>query len=459
MLAFVTCLSVEHYLEKSLGDTLLKRGRLIADTLVSQMRHQGEAFLAQEVENRFAPEIYGRFIRVISGDGRVLYMSGAPRDQSFDPALIGPPAVRRKTDWVQKEALADGTRLLRATVYYSPPAGEPYTIEVGSSLAATQAFMRQLWIVFLIVFPVVTLIAIGGGYCLIRRALAPVEQIAASAEEITFHNLSQRLQVSNTGDELEKLSLALNRMISRLEQSFQHTRRFSADASHELRTPLTIIQGELETLAQNKSLPQDTRESLGSLLEESERLHKIVEGLLALAKIDSGGANQDWTAVDLTQLAISTSDQMCLLAEDKGISIVGESSGSVTVHGDSGRLKQVIVNLLDNAIKVTPPGGKVVIGTSVRNGTALLEVRDTGAGIPASAIPRVFERFFRADASRSRDDGGAGLGLSIVKSIITAHGGSISVANLQEKGACFQIQLPRVSTVRDDNNQKQTPVA
>ncbi len=458
VLAFVTGLSAEHYLEKNLGDTLLKRGQLIADTLVSQVRHQGEGFLVQEVENRFAPEIYGRFIRVTSGDGRVLYVSGAPKDQSFDPALVGAAPSGGKTPLVRREVLADGTRLLRATIHYSAPAGEPYTIEVGSSLAAIQSFVHQLLIVFLIVFPVVTVITIGGGHFLIRQALAPVERIATSAEEITFHNLSQRLPVTKSGDELEKLSLALNRMIGRLEQSFQHTRRFSADASHELRTPLTILQGELESLAQNKSLPPETREALGSLLEESERLHKIVDGLLALAKIDSGDANQQWTTVDLSRLAASTADQMNLLAEDKKISIACETNEAVLVHGDSGRLKQVIVNLLDNAIKFTPSGGKVVLRTQANNGRALLEVRDTGVGIPAAAIPRVFERFFRVDEARSRDDGGAGLGLSIVKSIITAHGGSVSVESEPQKGTCFQLQLPQSPRAPENDQLKPTPV-
>ncbi len=457
LLAFVTCLSAEHYLEKNLGDTLLKRGQLIADTLVSQVRHRGEVFLVQEVENRFAPEIYGRFIRITAGNGRVLYVSGAPKDQSFDPALVGAPPAGGKSELIRREVLADGTRLLRATVYYTATSGEPFTIEVGSSLAATQSFVHQLLIVFLIVFPVVTVVTIGGGHFLIRQALAPVERIATSAEEITFHNLSQRLPVAHTGDELEKLALALNRMIGRLEQSFQHTRRFSADASHELRTPLTILQGELEILAQNQSLPTETRETLGSLLEESERLHKIVDGLLALAKIDSGEANQHWTPVDLAQLAASTADQMSLLAEDKKISITCEASEAVPVDGDSGRLKQVIVNLLDNAIKFTPPGGQVVIRTQASNGTARLEVRDTGVGIPASAIPRVFERFFRVDEARSRDEGGAGLGLSIVKSIITAHGGMVSVQSEPQKETCFRIQLPSSPVTPERDHPKSPP--
>jgi heavy metal sensor kinase len=288
----------------------------------------------------------------------------------------------------------------------------------------------------------VVIVAAGGGYLLVKRALAPVDQIARKAEQISQHNLSGRLPVTRTGDELERLSLSLNHMISRLEDAVHNSKRFLADASHELRTPLTVLRGELENVAQNGRLEEDTRETLGSMLEEVERLAKIVEGLFALSRLDAGEAQAEWVPFDLAELAATTADQMSLLAEDKGISVSCEAKQGITVEGDRARLKQVVVNLLDNAIKYTPNGGAIHLGVIRKNGHAVLDVTDNGIGIPAEALPHVFERFFRVDKARSRDEGGAGLGLSIVKSICTAHGAAVEVESTPGRGSHFRIKLP-----------------
>ena len=201
--------------------------------------------------------------------------------------------------------------------------------------------------------------AAGGGYLLVRRALKPVEQITRKAEQITQHNLSERLPVAHTGDELERLSHSLNRMIARLDDAFQNSKRFVADASHELRTPLTILRGELENLNEDAQLNPEVRNRLGSLLEEVERLSKIVEQLFALSRLDAGEAQTEWTRFDLAELAKTTAEQMSLLAEDKGIAISCNADRKVPVEGDRARLKQVVVNLLDNAIKYTPEQGAI----------------------------------------------------------------------------------------------------
>jgi signal transduction histidine kinase len=231
-------------------------------------------------------------------------------------------------------------------------------------------------------------------------------------------------------------------MISRLEDAVHNSKRFLADASHELRTPLTVLRGELENVAQNGRLEEDTRETLGSMLEEVERLAKIVEGLFALSRLDAGEAQAEWVPFDLAELAATTADQMSLLAEDKGISVSCEAKQGITVEGDRARLKQVVVNLLDNAIKYTPNGGAIHLGVTRKNGHAVLDVTDNGIGIPAEALPHVFERFFRVDKARSRDEGGAGLGLSIVKSICTAHGAAVEVESTPGRGSHFRIKLP-----------------
>jgi signal transduction histidine kinase len=231
-------------------------------------------------------------------------------------------------------------------------------------------------------------------------------------------------------------------MISRLEEAIQGSKQLVADASHELRTPLTVMRGELESLAQDGQLRSETREALGSVLEEVERLAEIVEGLFALSRLDAGEAHAEWVRFDLAELAATTADQMSLLAEDKHVSVACDTGGGVTVEGDRARLKQVVVNLLDNAIKYTPSGGRVALSVRREGAYAVLDITDTGVGIPAEALPHVFKRFFRVDGSRSREQGGAGLGLSIVKSICTAHGAVIEVSSAPGRGSTFRIKQP-----------------
>jgi heavy metal sensor kinase len=293
--------------------------------------------------------------------------------------------------------------------------------------------------------PVVAVVAIGGGGWLVKRALSPVDRIAASAERISSQNLSERLPVTQTGDELERLSLALNHMIQRLDEAFQHSRRFVADASHELRTPLTVLRGELESIAQEPRLEPAWREQLGSALEEVERLTNIVEGLFAISRLDAGEAAAEWRPFDLAELTAATADQMCLLAEDKNIEVKCTVTMGAWVEGDRARVKQVVVNLLDNAIKYSPRGGAVALNVEAADSKAILEVADNGIGIPSEALPRVFERFYRVDPARSRDGGGAGLGLSIVKSICTAHNGRVVVTSAPGQGSTFRVELPLAS--------------
>jgi heavy metal sensor kinase len=299
-----------------------------------------------------------------------------------------------------------------------------------------------LKILLILTLAAMVVVATGGGYFLVRRALTPVDRIASSAEQITLHNLKERLPIAKTGDELERLSISLNHMIARLDEALQHNQRFIADASHELRTPLTIMRGELEAIVEGAYPASDVQPTAASILEEAQRLGRIVEGLFAISRLDAGEAQKEWAQFDLAKLATSTAEQMCLLAEDKEINISSHAPEEVVVEGDRARLKQVIVNLLDNAIKYTLAGGKIRLSVTARDGRASLEVADTGIGIPADARPHIFERFFRVDKARSRELGGAGLGLSIVKSICTAHGGQVDFQSTEGVGSCFKVELP-----------------
>jgi len=430
------------FLEENIVEAQSRRARQIAETLLVNVKQIGEPYVVREVQSVYAPELSGRFIRITRVDGTEMYRSGPPNDQSFDPAEVEAAVPSTRREFARKQTLPDGHALLIATFRAVANGGPPYVVEVGAPTGPVEAVLNRLLLLLGIGLPLVVVVATGGGYFLIGRALRPVDRIAGKAEMITQHNLSERLPVVHTGDELERLSVSLNRMITHLDDAFQTSKRFVADASHELRTPLTILRGELEHLVEESSLAPEQRDRLGSLLEEVERLSKIVERLFALSRLDAGEAQNEWMPFDLTALAAETADQIALLAEDKKIAVSCDATAPVPVEGDRARLKQVVVNLLDNAIKYTADGGAVHLQTSIANGQAVLEVTDTGIGIPPEAVAHVFDRFFRVDPTRSNETGGAGLGLAIVKSICSAHGGTVEAESAVGRGSRFRVKLP-----------------
>jgi heavy metal sensor kinase len=430
------------YLEHSLGETQSRRAQQITETLLPQTAATGDKYVADEINARFAPEINDRYIRVTSGDSNVLYVSNNPKDASFDASRVPPHREAATNGSWRKESVPGGRELLIASLPYTTPQGRRFVVEVGASLESSQEVLRRLVLVLVSGLAAMVIVAIGGGYWLVRKALAPVVKTASSAEQITLHNLKERLPVARTGDELERLSVSLNHMIARLEDALQHNRRFVADASHEMRTPLTIMRGELEAIVEAARADTVLQAKAASVLEEVERLARIVEGLFAISRLDAGEAQKEWVRFDLAKLVSATAEQMCLLAEDKNIKVTCNADREVFVAGDRARLKQVVVNLLDNAIKYTSAGGKIRLSAVACDGKAVFEVEDNGIGIPEDARPHIFERFFRVDKARSREMGGAGLGLSIVKSICAAHGGQVDFYSTEGRGSRFKVELP-----------------
>lgn len=429
--------SLDHYLERALRQALEMRTRNIAN-LLGRSTPDWE-LVGQEVHSRFASEANNRFTR-LTEEGAVRYVAGTPADGSFDPKLV-PPASGSAGPSFDRRVLPNGTVLLVA-VRPVILGGRRVLIEEGFSkegiTATLHAWVAALgWSLALLI-----VLTVLGGYFIAQRALHPVDTIIRAAERISSRNLSERLPVPNTRDELERLSTALNHMIRRLDESFQYTQRFLADASHELRTPLTILQAELEAMLGESQTNGEMREVAGSALEEVERLRNIVESLMALSRLDTGEALNKSEPFNLGELVRSTADQMSLLAEDKQISIKCHAAGPLIIDADRARLKQVAVNLLDNAIKYTPEGGKIDVRIASREDKAVISVTDDGIGIPAEALPHVFDRFYRVDKARSRQLGGTGLGLSIVKSICTAHSGRVKVESKEGQGSCFTVELP-----------------
>jgi heavy metal sensor kinase len=431
---------LDHFLSLYLEELFSHRAERIADTLLANLERNGEAYVGTEIETRYAPEANDRFIRVTNDNGAVVYISGEPNDQSFDPQAVARPAKAQYAASARLER-AGSNELLIATVPFAT-GQQKYLIEVGGSALPIRDVLRRFLVSFLVGLSVVLVLAIWGGFWVIKWALAPVKNITLTAEEITSHHLDKRLPVVETGDEIASLSKTLNQMIGRLDESFQIVNRFTADASHELRTPLTIIRGELETSLLDESLSENVRETIYSLIEETENLSTIVQCLLALSRLDAGSAQMERVRLNFGDLVWTTTEQMVPMAEEKHIALTAQGQGKVEVEGDRVRLKQVVVNLLDNAIKYTPAGGSVTVGLIAAEGQAQLEILDTGPGIAESDLPHVFKRFFRAEKVRVGTFEGAGLGLSIVQSICTAHGGLVKAENHANGGCRFVVQLP-----------------
>jgi len=438
-----TYLGLERYLQKSLEESLIKQARSIGDVLIVNINRSGEDYVNNEITEHYSPEINGRFIRVTRADGKRIYVSGPPKDGSFDPALVAAPRLPVTQEFTREVEMSDEHELLLHGLPFRAADGTKFLIEVAGPYNQIESVLYGLLLTFALGLPLIVAVAIGGGYLLMRGALRPVDEIRQKAAQITSRNLSERLPVVQTGDELERLATDLNNMIERLEESFHQINRFSADASHELRTPLTVLQGELEAIARKgQTLPEEIRDTIGSALEETHRLAKIVESLLAISRLEAGEAKVQSVCLDFTELARSTADQMRLLAEEKQISLDCDGTEPVEVDADPSRLKQVVVNLVDNAIKYTPEGGKVSISVTQQNGRAVLEVADSGLGISATDLPHIFDRFYRADKARSRQLGGTGLGLSIVRSICQAHGGQVTVKSTEGRGSRFRVEVP-----------------
>ena len=449
LIGVATYVVLQNYLVGALKENQMRRARQVGQLLVEELPHQDGARVGDEIEARYAPSLNDRFVRITRNDGRVLYLSGPLKDGGFTPAALPPPVWPRGAETARQAPLAAGRRMLLANFLVRTSDGASYVVETGAPMDDVQARLRQ-WLTLLVFgLPLAALVAVAGGSLLVKRALSPVDEIAASAERISSQNLNERLPVAQTGDELERLSIALNHMVERLDHAFQYSRRFVADASHELRTPLTVLRGEIESVVQEPQLPAEWRERLGSGLEEVVRLANIVEGLFAISRLDAGEAQAEGVRFDLAQLAASTADQMFLLAEDKKIALNCTAPNGVWVEGDRARLKQVVVNLLDNAIKYTAEGGEIAMTVGAIDSKAILEVTDNGIGIPPEALPRIFDRFYRVDKARSRDLGGAGLGLSIVKSICTAHHGRVEASSAPGQGSRFRVELPLATLPND----------
>jgi heavy metal sensor kinase len=317
-------------------------------------------------------------------------------------------------------------------------------VQVGTSKKVVVDTLKNLAIILWTAVPSVLLLTALIGRFIARRALKPVAKITQTAKDIgSGANLSQRIPVPEVKDEIGELALTFNSMMDRLESSFSQMRQFSSDASHELRTPLTVLKGQSELTLGKERKPKEYQEVISSNLEEIQYMSKVLEDLFMLSKSDENQIALDYESVDLKLLIEEICRHAQIIASEKNIKIITAYIEKVQVYGDPVRLRQMIWNVIVNGIKYTQPDGEVTISLQEKKDIALITIQDNGIGISNSDLPLIFNRFYRVDKARSREEGGTGLGLSICKFIVDAHKGSIDIESTLGEGTKFKIKLPK----------------
>lgn len=385
--------------------------------------------------------------RLIDRQGKVLACSRAFREASV--RAISEEELHDAFEGDAREEIVQLPGRLYPHLLVTRPSKDPQTKEIRyvvQTLAFLEPIERQMRRLRLAIYgsiPLFVLITWFGGYALARKVLKPITLITRTARQITSSNLNERLVRSKSGDELDMLAATLNEMIQRLEESFALTRQFAADAAHELRTPLTIMRGEAEVALRSRSDdPLAYREVLETMVREYDRMIHVITNLLLLSQADAGKAIATPEAVRLDELLREVAETFAVVAEGSDLTFQMGQLPPVTIHGDRVRLHELFANLLDNAVKYTPPGGSVAVTCTLAGESVQVAVSDSGIGIPADQQDKVFGRFYRVEGSRSRDTGGAGLGLSIARCIANAHGGRIELKSAPGAGSTFTVILP-----------------
>ncbi|MEK7773080.1 MAG: ATP-binding protein [Deltaproteobacteria bacterium] len=419
-------------------------------------RPTGEIFLPRDfdiiLERFFGIRTAGNYIQVLDRNGHVVARSS--NLQGFSLALsketLSNARAGKATYEIVRKVGRYPVRVVTKPLMLNKRdlAG---IIQVGSSLEGMEEVFHSMVYIFAFGILASVMIASAVGYFLARKALKPVADIIDMTRRIRAENLNERITIPVSQDEIGRLADTINGMIARLAKSFNQIRQFTADASHELKTPLTILKGEMEVALRSKGGVEYMKAALKSGLEEIDRMNYIVRNLLELARMDmEKGAASPRGPVGLDKIVAERVEQLRRIALDSGVEMSIIKDMPATVAGDPVRLGQLVFNLLDNALKYTPRGGEIEVSLEREGDTAVLMVKDTGAGIAREDLPCIFDRFYRADKARTGGIGGAGLGLSICKEIIEAHGGAIGVESEAGKGSVFTVKLPIAVEGRDE---------
>jgi heavy metal sensor kinase len=402
----------------------------------------------------------GRLTR--TPDGRVMWTTGAHQDAQDDEArvyevwsatgeqlhrsgasaLLPPLALASTGTRYQYETIVANGERWRTVAAPVTITDHNVVLRVSRSEERVREELTEVLVVLILGLPLVVALAGVGGYVLARRALAPIDHLGSEARRITAERLHERLTVPNQRDEIGRLAGVMNEAFARLESSFDQLRRFTADSSHELRTPLAVVRGIGEAAVSRRRTPQEYEEAIGSMLEEVDRMSRLVDTLLRLSHGDAGAIRLSREPVDVGQLAGEVVSSLGILAEERNQTVVRDIREGLIVPVDRLVLREALTNVVDNAIKYSPPGSTIAVRVAPADHQLVIAVADEGPGVPAEHRERIFDRFFRMDESRTRDGGGAGLGLAIAKWAVELHGGRITVDARPEGGSDFQIRLP-----------------
>ena len=378
----------------------------------------------------------GHWVEVWSPRGERLLTAGT----ASEPVGLERPGA--EPDHKPKTVIvpAGRMRVLTEAVYANR---HRFLVRAVVSEVSAQNQVRSLWLHLAVLSLTVLTLGGLGGYALAQRALGPLARMAAHARRITAEQLDERLSPEDSGTELNQLRDAFNDTLARLERSFGQLRRFTADASHELRTPLTALRSVGEVGLRGSRSVEDYREVIGTMLEEADRLSRLADDLLTLARAETGATDLRFERFDLSSLAEEVCERLSVLAEERGQTLEASATDPVIVSGDRPALRQALLNLVDNAIKYSPEASRVIVRVGNGPDRGWVEVKDEGPGIPVEDRERIFERFYRIDGSRSREMGGTGLGLSLVKSIAETHSGRVELETERGHGSVFRLVLPR----------------
>lgn len=421
--------AVDHDLQQRIRDV---KGFL------AQELDQGETELLEELQEHSQLGLGGGLLQLSDARGRLLFRSGRLKSLSVD---LPTPSPSDRT--VRFTSLRVGTSNVRAAAQTVEVSGHPFIIQVAEPMQEFDESAGRFESVLLLLAPIFLILATAGGFWMSSRALAPVDRITDEARAISAASLAARLNVPPVEDELARLARTLNQMLDRIEAELKRIVQFTADASHELRAPLTLIQAAAEFSLRRERPREELVDALRKILRESEHTSRLVDHLLLLARADSHADTAELGPTDVSSTGRQVSELVSTLAKAKNIDFSAEiPRDTLLTNGDERLLEQLWLILLDNAVKYTPAGGRIRFAMHPANSRMEVSVSDTGIGISSEDLPYVYDRFWRADKARSRDAGGAGLGLSIARWIVHRHCGQIEIDSSPGHGSQVRVWLP-----------------
>jgi heavy metal sensor kinase len=449
-------------LYRDVDNKLTSLAELIASESVSPLSKFGFGNIDQALEASMNLKPIGKFIQVLDESGKIGRKSDNLRNVQLPISLTALKNASKGLITFETNRSFENAPLRIITFPVIENNHITKIVQIASSLEDVEDALNTLFIILMITVPFALMVASLGGQFLANKALKPVDKITQTARMITSQNLNQRIEPPKVKDEISRLIETFNEMISRLDQSFRQIKQFSTDASHELKTPLTILKGEVEVTLRKERTSHEYEQTLKSNLEEINRMSQIVDDLLLLSKADIGEIRLNKEVINLTEILNEVVAQMNILAQSKTLLIeTSNHHEDIHIFGDGLRIRELFLNLIENGIKYTEEGGSIHItfskdtplhdksqsGWTERKQARFVKiiVSDTGIGIAKEDRERIFDRFFRVDKARSREQGGSGLGLSICKWIVEAHQGEIKVESEVGKGSSFIIKLPLYS--------------